>query len=201
MENKLAEIQAKVKAPKGQFNSFGKYNYRSAEDILEAVKQVVNPMGYSITISDTIINVGDRYYIKATATLTNGKETWSTDGYAREEESKKGMDGSQVTGASSSYARKYALNGLFALDDTKDSDATNTHGKEAIEQPRGFKSYPTQIPSVSMNLDELETFEYLIKECNDINTLELLWGKVEPKYKGNSKLIELFSNRKKQIIK
>ena len=93
MENKLAEIQAKVKAPKGQFNSFGKYNYRSAEDILEAVKQVVNPMGYSITISDTIINVGDRYYIKATTTLTNGKETWSTDGYAREEESKKGMDG------------------------------------------------------------------------------------------------------------
>ena len=126
MENKLAEIQAKVKAPKGQFNSFGKYNYRSAEDILEAVKQVVNPMGYSITISDTIINVGDRYYIKATATLTNGKETYTTDGYAREEESKKGMDGSQVTGASSSYARKYALNGLFALDDTKDSDATNS---------------------------------------------------------------------------
>lgn len=130
MENKLAEIQAKVKAPKGQFNSFGKYNYRSAEDILEAVKQVVNPMGYSITISDTIINVDDRYYIKATATLSNGKESWSTDGYAREEESKKGMDGSQVTGASSSYARKYALNGLFALDDTKDSDATNTHGKD-----------------------------------------------------------------------
>lgn len=113
MENKLAEIQAKVKAPKGQFNSFGKYNYRSAEDILEAVKQVVNPMGYSITISDTIINVGDRYYIKATATLSNGKETWSTDGYAREEESKKGMDGSQVTGASSSYARKYSLSGLL----------------------------------------------------------------------------------------
>jgi len=130
MENKLAEIQAKVKAPKGQFNSFGKYNYRSAEDILEAVKQIINPMGYYITISDTIINVGDRYYIKATAILSNGKETWITEGYAREEESKKGMDGSQVTGACSSYARKYALNGLFALDDTKDSDATNTHGKD-----------------------------------------------------------------------
>ena len=126
MENQLAVIQNLVKAPKGQFNSFGKYKYRSAEDILEAVKQVVNPMGFSIIVSDTIVNLGDRYYIKATATLTNGKETWSTDGYAREEESKKGMDGSQVTGASSSYARKYALNGLFALDDTKDSDATDS---------------------------------------------------------------------------
>ena len=156
MENKLAEIQAKVKAPKGQFNSFGKYNYRSAEDILEAVKQVVNPMGYSITISDTIINVGDRYYIKATATLSNGKETYSTDGYAREEESKKGMDGSQVTGASSSYARKYALNGLFALDDTKDSDATNTHGKEEAKplqvQPKPLQYYKTIIDS----LDSIE---------------------------------------------
>jgi len=156
MENKLAEIQAKVKAPKGQFNSFGKYNYRSAEDILEAVKQVVNPMGYSITISDTIINVGDRYYIKATATLTNGKETYFTDGYAREEESKKGMDGSQVTGACSSYARKYALNGLFALDDTKDSDATNTHGKDEVKVIK-VETKPLQYyKSIIDSLDSIE---------------------------------------------
>jgi hypothetical protein len=126
MENQLALIQSLVKAPKSQFNSFGKYKFRSAEDILEAVKQVVNPMGYSITVCDTIINIGDRYYIKATATLTNGKETWSTDGYAREEDSKKGMDASQITGSASSYARKYALNGLFALDDTKDGDSTDS---------------------------------------------------------------------------
>lgn len=131
--NTLAEIQAKVKAPKGQFNSFGKYAYRSAEDILESVKQVVNPLGFSISLSDTIVMVGDRFYVQATATLTNGKETYTATAFAREEESKKGMDGSQVTGASSSYSRKYALNGLFALDDTKDSDATNTHGKEVIK--------------------------------------------------------------------
>lgn len=176
MENKLAEIQAKVKAPKGQFNSFGKYNYRSAEDILEAVKQVVNPMGYSITISDTIINVGDRYYIKATTTLTNGKETWSTDGYAREEESKKGMDGSQVTGASSSYARKYALNGLFALDDTKDSDATNTHGKEEAK-------------SLQMWKQEIDKF----KSVEDLNSY---YSISQQSINGNKDILTLFSTKK-----
>jgi len=123
----LAEIQALIKAPKGQFNSFGKYKYRSAEDILEAVKVVINPLGYWITLADELIQVGERYYIKATATLTDGTNNYHSTAFAREEESKKGMDGSQVTGASSSYARKYALNGLFAIDDTKDSDATNTH--------------------------------------------------------------------------
>lgn len=176
MENQLSIIQSKVKAPKGQFNSFGKYHYRSAEDILEAVKQVVNPMGYSITISDTIINVGDRYYIKATATLSNGKESWSVDGYAREEESKKGMDGSQVTGASSSYARKYALNGLFALDDTKDSDATNTHGKE-----------------------QLTFISSMVNDCNTEEELTTLYNKFKSVLKESD--IKLFSTRKSQILK
>jgi len=129
----LAEIQSLIKAPKGQFNSFGKYKYRSAEDILEAVKVVINPLGYWITLTDELIQVGDRYYIKSTATLTDGTNNYHSTAFAREEESKKGMDGSQVTGASSSYARKYALNGLFAIDDTKDSDATNTHDDKAVE--------------------------------------------------------------------
>lgn len=192
MENQLSIIQNKVKAPKGQFNSFGKYHYRSAEDILEAVKQVVNPMGYSITISDTIINIGDRYYIKATATLSNGKETWSTDGYAREEESKKGMDGSQVTGASSSYARKYALNGLFALDDTKDSDATNTHGKEpAKEAPK---------PSVSISAAELGEVKRLLDECQTMETLKEIWDDIEDQYQVLPIIKELFTNRKKQLV-
>lgn len=177
MENQLSIIQSKVKAPKGQFNSFGKYHYRSAEDILEAVKQVVNPMGYSITISDTIINVGDRYYIKATATLSNGKETWSVDGYAREEESKKGMDGSQVTGASSSYARKYALNGLFALDDTKDSDATNTHGKDN----QGYVKFDI----------------IMIQDCNTEAELTNLYNKYKSVLTDAD--IKLFSNRKSQL--
>jgi hypothetical protein len=178
MENQLAIIQSKVKAPKGQFNSFGKYHYRSAEDILEAVKQVVNPMGYSITISDTIICAGDRYYIKATATLSNGKESWSVDGYAREEESKKGMDGSQVTGASSSYARKYALNGLFALDDTKDSDATNTHGKEQ-----------------SIN------WQQKINDCKTLTELSDLFIANETTIGGDKAILNLFTNRKQQLSK
>ncbi len=183
MENQLSVIQSIVKAPKGQFNSFGKYHYRSAEDILEAVKQIVNPMGYSITISDTIINVGDRYYIKATATLSNGKETWSVDGYAREEESKKGMDGSQVTGASSSYARKYALNGLFALDDTKDSDATNTHGKEQAK--------PSLIDVVKL--------DFSLKSVQNIDELNALYQNLSSTYTLNTSQIELFKTRKQQL--
>lgn len=125
----LHEIQAKVKAPKGQFNNFGGYKYRSCEDIVEAVKPIVNKMGYSLILTDELVNIGARYYVKATATLTDGKTFYSAVGYAREEETKKGMDSSQITGAASSYARKYALNGLFAIDDTKDADATNDHGK------------------------------------------------------------------------
>jgi hypothetical protein len=126
----LADIQAKLKAPKGQRNNFGNYSYRSCEDILEALKPIINPLGFWVILNDEIVQVGDRYYVKATATITNGKDSWSNTAFAREEESKKGMDGSQVTGASSSYARKYALNGLLSIDDTKDSDATNMHGKD-----------------------------------------------------------------------
>jgi len=128
MEKKtLADIQALVKAPKGNFNAFGKYKYRSAEDIVEAVKLVINPLGYWLTLTDSIIEVGGRIYVEAVATLTNGEDVYQTRSFARESETKSGMDVSQITGAASSYARKYALNGLFAIDDTKDADATNTH--------------------------------------------------------------------------
>lgn len=123
----LVNIQSKLKAPKGQYNSFGKYKYRSCEDILEAVKPLLKENNCVLTIADDIILVGDRFYVKAIVTLKNSSgETVTTTAFAREEESKKGMDGSQVTGASSSYARKYALNGMFCIDDTKDSDTTNT---------------------------------------------------------------------------
>ena len=124
---KLSTIQAEIKAPKGQFNKFGNYKYRSCEDIVEAAKPVLHKHGFALTLTDIIENIGTRFYIKSTASITNGTETYSSTAYAREEESKKGMDGSQITGAASSYARKYALNGLFAIDDTKDADATNTH--------------------------------------------------------------------------
>ena len=128
-------IQTKLKAPKSQRNSFGNYNYRSCEDILEAVKPLLDEFKVALTIKDEIILIGERYYIKATATLIDidTGDTTETSAYARESAEKRGMDASQVTGATSSYARKYALNGLFAIDDNKDADATNTHGKETIK--------------------------------------------------------------------
>jgi hypothetical protein len=129
---KLSKIQTELKAPKSQMNKFGNYRYRSCEDILEAVKPLLAEHNCALPISDKVNLIGERYYIEATATLIDCEtgESYSVTASAREEESKKGMDGSQVTGASSSYARKYALNGLLDIDDTKDSDATNTHGKE-----------------------------------------------------------------------
>lgn len=129
IETALLAIQCELKAPKTQYNSFGKYNYRNCEDILEAVKPLLVTHGATLTLSDELTQIGDRYYIKATATLANINnpvEDISVTAYAREDETKKGMDGSQVTGAASSYARKYALNGLFCIDDTKDADTTNT---------------------------------------------------------------------------
>lgn len=138
LNDKLLYIQANLKAPKGQYNSFGKYNYRACEDILEAVKPLLVEAKATLIIGDEIVVIGDRYYIKATAELidTESQEIIVNTGYAREEESKKGMDASQVTGSASSYARKYALNGLFAIDDTKDSDYTN----RGAETPSGTQT-------------------------------------------------------------
>ena len=131
----LIAIQSGLKAPKSQFNKFGGYKYRKAEDILEAVKPLLNKNKCTLTITDDIVMVGNRIYVKATATIKNEKgEFETTTGWAREEETKKGMDGSQITGASSSYARKYALNGLFAIDDNADSDTTNDVQHQAAQQ-------------------------------------------------------------------
>jgi len=133
----LVKIQAELKAPKGQTNNFGKYKYRSAEDIIEAVKPILFKYDTALVISDEVVLVGDRIYIKATARLLDGTdENISVNGWAREEEVKKGMDSAQITGAASSYARKYALNGLFAIDDTKDADANNDHKDEVGEEKR-----------------------------------------------------------------
>lgn len=129
----LHKIQKELKAPKNQRNSFGNYNYRSCEDIVEAVKHHLTD-GATLVLNDEIVLVGTRYYVKATATLTCGQETASTTAYAREEETKKGMDAAQITGAASSYARKYALNALLLIDDTKDPD-TQDNTKEKAEAP------------------------------------------------------------------
>lgn len=123
----LMEIQKELKAPKGQFNRFGNYKYRSCEDIIEAVKPLAAKHKCAVVISDDILEVGGRIYVKATAALVSDSERIETTGFARESETRKGMDDSQITGSASSYARKYALNGLFAIDDTKDADATNNH--------------------------------------------------------------------------
>lgn len=123
---RLCAVQRALKVPKSKRNEFGGYRYRTAEGIMEAAKPLLMAEGLTLVVSDGVELIGDRYYVVATATVTRGTESVSTRGYAREEESKKGMDASQITGAASSYARKYALGGLFAIDDTKDADALNT---------------------------------------------------------------------------
>ena len=148
MNNAIISIQNELKAPKGQFNSFGRYKYRSCEDILEAVKPLLHKYSCSLNISDEVVMVGDRFYVKSTATLRKdtGETIASSVAYAREDEAKKGMDGAQVTGAASSYARKYALNGLFCIDDTKDADTDeytkNTKPeKEPAEKDKNLNLY------------------------------------------------------------
>jgi len=125
----LIEIQKELKAPKSQRNGFGNYNYRSCEDILEAVKPLLNKKGCILTLSDEVVNVGDKNYVKATAKFICDKDSLEVTAFAREAITQKGMSDPQITGSASSYARKYALNGLFAIDDTKDDDATNQHNK------------------------------------------------------------------------
>ena len=137
---KLMGIQANLKAPKGQTNKFGGYKYRSAEDIVEAVKPLLEKFGATLMLSDEVVEVGGRVYVKATAKLgdTETDDFIETTAYAREAEVKKGMDEAQITGSASSYARKYSLNGLLCIDDTKDPDATNDHGKSkpVVKKPR-----------------------------------------------------------------
>lgn len=148
--NKLQEIQHRLKAPKGQYNSFGKYKYRSCEDILEAVKPILNEVGCTLTLSDDVVLIGDRFYIKATAHLKGEDTNEVVVAYAREEEEKKGMDGSQITGTASSYARKYALNGLFCIDDTKDADTDEYANQTAKKQAPA----PTQTPAPEKKKDK-----------------------------------------------
>lgn len=172
--NKLLAIQTELKAPKGQYNSFGKYKYRSCEDILEAVKPLLKEHECTLTISDDIVEIGGRVYVKATATLRCGEECYTNTAYAREPLEKKGNDESQITGTASSYARKYCLNGLFLIDDTKDADTdenyVQTCGAEKITdtQVKGLlKKYqkPEQVKNI------LEHFG--IKKLEDMTVSQL----------------------------
>jgi len=141
------KIQSELKAPKNQYNSFGKYNYRSCEDILEGLKPHLLEVKAAVIVTDEIVLIGDRYYVKATADIMDTEkpeDMLSASAYAREDETKKGMDLAQVTGSVSSYARKYALNGLFCIDDTKDSDGIDKHGNEEKEPKKWVMSQTQQ---------------------------------------------------------
>ncbi|HFI6433413.1 TPA: ERF family protein [Escherichia coli] len=176
LHKKLWTIQQTLNAPKNQRNNFGGYNYRSAEDILEAVKPLLQNI--TLTVSDEIVLIGNRYYVKATATLSDGEDEISVTAYAREEESKKGMDCSQLTGATSSYARKYALNGLFCIDDAKDPD-TDAYAKQTNQQPRQQKNPPKQQQQKAPpNPDEvLARFCDAAAKAPDEKTLREIFGK------------------------
>ena len=191
----LITIQSELKAPKTQVNNFGGYKYRKAEDILEAVKPLLAKQKCTITITDDIVMVGNRIYVKATANIKNEKgEVETSTGWAREEETKKGMDASQITGASSSYARKYALNGLLAIDDNADSDTTNNGQQQTqTQQPVPQQSSTAQYHPNDLN----EGMEYLSRCINKDN---LIW--VIQHYKpltANPQFMQAVSAKKKQL--
>jgi hypothetical protein len=143
----MKDIQAELKAPKNQYNNFGKYNYRSCEDIVEAAKPLLAERGFHLNLSDEMVEVGGRVYVKATASVKDGEKVVDyAHGWARETETKKGMDEAQITGAASSYARKYALNGLFAIDDTKDAD-TQDNSQHRARSDGEYISSPSSTPS------------------------------------------------------
>lgn len=177
---KLAQIQDKLFVPKAQDNDFGKYKYRSCEDILTKVKPIAKELGCVLTITNELINVGNRNYVEATVILREletGEEIISK-AQAREEEDKKGMDGSQITGASSSYARKYALAGLFCIDNEKDSDATNKGDEEPPTREKMLECAKKHYPKDSDALKALcETWK--IKDLDDATTqqLKMIWSK------------------------
>lgn len=145
---KLTKIQYELKAPKKQYNSFGKYNYRSCEDILDALKPLLNKYNASVIIADDILQIGTRFYVKATATFIDNEtgQQKSATAFAREPETKKGMDESQITGTASSYARKYCLNGLFLIDDTKDADTDENRNEREGRQQKQPKQQKSQKP-------------------------------------------------------
>lgn len=156
LNNKLVKIQKELKAPKGQYNKFAKFKYRSAEDILEAAKPLCHAEDLALLLSDGVVNIGNFNYIVATAILLDGTNEIKVTAYAREEETKKGMDAAQITGSASSYARKYALNGLFAIDDTKDADSHDN--SKQVPTVTKIDNRPTkkQLQELQMVMSELD---------------------------------------------
>lgn len=187
---KLLAVQNELKAPKDKRNNFGGYNYRSCEGILEAVKPLLQEQGLMLTIKDEVVNIGDRYYVRATVLLddisSNGEI--ATTALAREEEAKKGMDASQITGTASSYARKYALNGLFLIDDTKDADTDEFHRTtQENGQKTNVATQPNQPPAKKIALTQKIVDEKLkfILEQTDTETVKNIWLNLSKMYEIN----------------
>ena len=194
----LITIQSTLKAPKSQFNAFGNYKYRKVEDILEAVKPIMSNLGCTLVMTDDIEMVGNRIYVKATATLKNSKgEIEITTGYAREEETKNRMDGSQITGAASSYARKYALNGLFAIDDNADSDTTNTVSQQSQQKVKSSNHAPVASDPQYHPNDINEAIQ-MVSRC--VNKDNLVW--VMQTYQplmSNAQFMQTLSAKRKEL--
>ena len=185
--NNLINIQAELRAPKGQYNNFGKYKYRSCEDILESVKPLLKLYNCQLTLTDDIIEIGSRYYIRATATFIDGDEVTAVTGWAREEEGKKGMDASQITGTASSYARKYALNGLFLIDDAKDADTPAYSRLSAPKAPE------------NNNASELEEAISQMQAAETWNDASNAWNIFSKKFGNDETFLKAKEEKKKQL--
>ena len=195
----LMAVQAELKAPKGQHNSFGKYDYRSAEDIIEAVKPLLKENGLFLNMTDEVVLVGDRYYIKATVKVVDivTGESVQTSALAREAAQKKGMDESQVTGTSSSYARKYALNGLFAIDDTKDAD-TDQYARQTSKAPVKSSQNEDLMAAKRQLKAEVDRIGCTWDEVKAISRVKL--GKTETKKMSVDEVNKLTTNLEKWIL-
>lgn len=169
LTQRVGDIQHKLKAPKGQYNSFGKYNYRSCEDILEGVKPLLKEHNLALLIDDEIVQIGERYYVKATAKITDGREIISATAYARELDTKKGMDESQITGATSSYARKYALNALLCIDDAKDADTMDNSKKPSQQTQETVYNWQTLKARATQGGISEDDLKHYLKETLKVN--------------------------------
>lgn len=190
MERNIKEIlrlsQIELNAPKNQYNNFGGYAYRSCEDICEALKPLQEKYGFCTTLNTQPVEIGGRVYIEATAWILYKDEQIGVKAYAREEETKKGMDASQITGSATSYAKKYALNGLFLIDDVKDADATNKHGKEE-PQPQ-----PQELPT-------LEQFTQAVVKLNNYNELFKYWSQQPKEITENKAYKDVINKRREEV--
>ena len=202
---RLATIQHTLNAPKGQYNNFGKYHYRSCEDILEGVKPLLD--GLFLSISDELVLIGDRYYVKSTATITDGESSHSATAMAREALDKKGMDEAQITGATSSYARKYCLNGLFGIDDSKDADSNEHNQQQNNARPQQQQKQPATHPEKPTRTPDqiLREFTEMVSKESDLETIQGLykaaWNALSISAGHQTKCVEVYQIRAKELNK